>query len=79
MDYQNYTVTNDISKATYWMSYSDQKSCVKDYIVPNKKYPLIKQKDNLTDEEDYFILSEDGVLSQYYMCHAGDFIKTKEN
>jgi len=81
MDYQNYTVTNDISKANAWVSFPDETSCVKDFIIPNKIYPLIKQIDNSIDEEDYYILTEDGVLSMYYMCHAGNFVivKDKEN
>lgn len=72
-----YTVTNDIKKATHWMSKPDVKSCVKEFIIPNKAYKLIRRNgtwDEGMDEEEYFIISEDGCLSTYWMCHKGDFI-----
>lgn len=75
MDYSNYSITGDISKADAWLAYSDQESVVKEWIIPNKIYPLIKLKDNSTDEEEIYILSEDGTLSLYYLCHKGDYIK----
>lgn len=72
-----YTITNDISKATAWFSLPDTDSCIKDYIIPNKAYKLIKMKDGF-EEEDYFILSEDNHYSMYYMTHNGFFIIQKE-
>jgi len=74
----NYTITNDISKATAWLSDYDPDSVVKDYIIPNKIYKLFKLQDDLNDEES-FIKSEDGYYSQYFICHNGDFIIMKEN
>jgi len=66
--------TNSIENATHWMARADEDSVVKDYIIPDKAYELIKQKDPMTDEEEIFIRSEDDNLSMYYMCHAGDFV-----
>jgi len=72
----DYTIVKDVSLASHWIAYQDEKSCVKDYIIPGKKYELIKlteQWDNGEDEE-YFILSEDGYYSMYYMAYKGEFI-----
>lgn len=71
---RNYTITDDITKATHWLSKPDNRSCIKDYIVPNKMYKLIKLKDEETDEDEYFIISEDNNYSMYYMIHHGNFI-----
>lgn len=68
-----YTITNDISKATAWLSDYDPDSVVKEYIIPNKAYELFKLKDDL-GEEEYFIKGEDGCLSMYYLCYKGDYI-----
>jgi hypothetical protein len=67
-----YTVTNDISKATAWIAYPDENSCVKEFIKPNKKYKLIR-------DGEYFIKGEDGCMSMYYLCHKGDFIIERSN
>ncbi len=69
----NYTVTEDISKATHWLAHKDSNSCVKEFIIPEKVYPLIKYDDGFNEEES-FIKAEDGSLSMYFMCHKGDFI-----
>lgn len=71
-------VTNDICNATHWKAKVDPESCVKEFIIPNKEYKLIKH-DNGFDQEEYFIKSEDGNLSMYYMCHQGDFIIKEGN
>ncbi len=76
---ESYTTTEDISEATAWVSYEDNVSPVKEFIIPNKMYKLIKQIDPFTEEEEYFIESEDGYLSMYYLSHAGAFIKPKYN
>jgi len=78
MNQTDYTITKDVSKATHFLAKPDSKSCVKDYIIPGKAYKLIKQKDDL-DEEEYFIRSEDSYLTMYYMAHKGQFIIVKEN
>jgi len=73
-----YTVTNDIKKATHWMSKPDSKSCVKEFIIPNKAYKLIRRNgtwdEGMESESEIFIRSEDGCLSLYYLCHKGVFI-----
>lgn len=66
----DYIITDDISKATHYLAYPDETSIVKDFIIPGKAYELI--------DHDY-ILSEDGCLTTYWMCHKGDFIIQKEN
>lgn len=74
---KQYEITDDISKANYWISYPDEESCVKEWIIPGKKYELIKiaeQWDDGIREEEYFIKSEDGFYSMYYICHKGDFV-----
>jgi len=70
----SYDIVNDISKATHFLVYTDPDSCVKDYLIPGKAYELIKQTDPFTEEEEFFIQSEDGYYSMYYTTHAGDFI-----
>ena len=35
-------VTNDICNATHWKAKVDPESCVKEFIIPNKEYKLIK-------------------------------------
>jgi hypothetical protein len=72
----NPIVTENINDATHWVAEYDPESCVKDFIIPNKEYPLIKY-DNGFDQEDIFIESEDGLLSMYYFCHKGNFITKK--
>jgi hypothetical protein len=61
----NYTITEDIFKATHWLSKPDENSCIKEFIIPNKMYELINHD---------LILSEDGNLTTYWMTHKGDFI-----
>lgn len=81
----NYTIVNNVEDATHWIAYTDEKSCVKEWIIPGKVYELVKLIEQWNDgeEEEYFILSEDGYHSMYYMTHNGDFIiakdKDKEN
>lgn len=77
-DYQDYIVTDDILKATAWLSLPDPESVVKDYIIPNKIYELLKQKDDI-DMEEIYILDEEGYYTMYYLCHKGLFIIQKEN
>lgn len=79
MELSNYTVTNDISEATAWLSLPDPQSVVKDYITPNKLYEIIKIKDQETEEDEFYIESEDGFNSMYYACHKGIFIKGELN
>lgn len=79
VDYQNCIIVSNISDASHWLSKPDPTSVVKDYIIPNKMYELIKFKDGFDDENEIFILSEDGYYSTYYLTHKGQFIKIKEN
>jgi hypothetical protein len=73
---KNYEIVSDISRASHWLSYEDHESCIKDSIIPNKLYKLIKQKDEIGQEE-YFIQDEMGYLSMGYICHKGDYINIK--
>lgn len=70
----NSVATDDINEATHWVAKYDSESCVKDHVIPGKEYELIKH-DNGCDGEDYFIKSEDGYLTVYYLCHKGNFIR----
>ncbi|MCE5220027.1 MAG: hypothetical protein LLF98_01865 [Clostridium sp.] len=74
----DFSLTNDVSKADFWISYPDKESSVKDFIIPNKMYKLIKHEDGF-GEEDYFIEAEDGSLNMYYLCHRGFFLIVKES
>lgn len=65
MNFKDYTVINDVTKATHWIAKPDNESCIKEFIIPGKAYEVIDQD---------FILSEDGNLSTYWMAHAGEFI-----
>ncbi len=77
----NYSVTTDVSKATHWLSYQDDESPVKKHITPNKFYKIKKLKEKFQniygeeiEDEEYFIKSEDGFYSMYYIAHNGDFV-----
>lgn len=77
----NYYVTNDVSKATHWLSYKDEESPVKKHVIPNKFYEIKKIKEKFQtiygeeiEDEEYFIKSEDGYYSMYYIAHNGDFV-----
>ena len=61
----DYTITDDVTKASHWIAYPDSKSVVKEWIIPGKAYQIIDQD---------FILSEDGNLTVYWMNHKGDLI-----
>ena len=74
----NYVITDDITKATHWLAYEDEDSCVKDYIKPGKMYELVILKDPMDNFDDYFIFSEDGHYAMYYVTHNGDFIIKKK-
>ena len=65
MDYQNYTITNDVLEATHWIAYEDERSVVKEWVIPGKTHKLIDHD---------LILTEDGNLTAYYMSHKGIFI-----
>jgi hypothetical protein len=77
----DYDIVDDIAVASHWIAYPDEDSMIKEWIIPGKKYELIKIMEQWDSglEEEYFILSEDGCHSMYYMTHNGDFIIMKEN
>jgi hypothetical protein len=71
-------VTDDINEATHWVAKLDPESSVKEFIIPNKEYKLIKHDDGF-EYQEYFIKGEDGNLSMYYLLHKGDYIIKEGN
>ena len=41
-DSQDYIIVDNIEDATHWLAQQDSQSYVREYIIPNKAYELIK-------------------------------------
>lgn len=65
MEKIDYMIIDNVEEATHWIAYPDEKSHVKEWIIPGKAYQVFDQD---------FILSEDGNFTTYWMNHKGDFI-----